>query len=319
MKFRCEDWRTAKPERIAPLYAAEADRWAAQLGWDARSNFRQIERGRVLGHVRGVLAVDPSGRVDGWSFYLVDHNGLQVGGFVAPSEACSEALLQGIYEDRDAQAARSTTFFTYSDAPGLTQSLRRYGMSVDRYFYLTKELIDSVPSPLRDWCRWGVDSTPAALDLFRRAYPEPDPTRPFAPHGTAAEWNEYVRNLISGDGCGALVPEACVSLPLGPGRLSALAIVTRISETVAHLVQLAVNPTTQKQGIGSSMLLAACNAAYRAGFDRMSLLVSGRNAIARRMYESAGFKPAMHFATGGSNKPFRSATPSASSILLAAK
>jgi len=317
MKFRCEDWRTATAERLAPLYAAEVERWTRQMGWDARSNFRQVERGRVLGHVRGVLACDPGGRIDGWAFYLVDHNGLQVGGFTAPSEACSDALLQAIFEDRDAQTARNTMFFTYSEAPGLAPALRRYGLAVDRYFYLTKELIDAVPSPLRDWCRWGVDSTPAALELFRRAYPEPDATRPFAPNGTGAEWNEYVRNLISGDGCGALVPEACVSLPLGPGRFNALAIVTRISDTTAHLVQLAVNPTSQKQGVGTSLLLAACNAAYRCGFDRMSLLVSGRNAIARRMYESAGFKATLNFATGGSNKPFRAARMSAPGILAA--
>src|SRR5262245_56717382 len=98
MRFHCEDWRSARADRIAPLYAAHIEAWMRQLDWDARINVRQIERGRVLGHVRGVLAVDAAGRIDGWTFYLVDHNGLQIGGFTAASEACSEALLQGIFE-----------------------------------------------------------------------------------------------------------------------------------------------------------------------------------------------------------------------------
>ena len=303
--FRCEDWRDASAERVAPLYAAEVNRWASLLEWDAAASFEQVEQGRRLGHVRGVLAVTDKGTIAGWSFYLADERRLQIGGFVASSEACSEAMLSAIFGSEAASTAATTMFFAYSDAPGLAAALRKRGQTVDRYFYLARDLTVAIRYPLRDARRWSVADTLAATELMRRAYPESDAARPFAPRGALSEWIDYVTQLTAGGGCGDLVAEASVSLPLGPDRLSGLALVTRISPATAHLVQLAIDPSMRRRGLGSALLLTAFSGAYRCGFRRMTIMVSGKNAVGRRLYEAAGFEVVTSFIAAGTSQPLR--------------
>jgi ribosomal protein S18 acetylase RimI-like enzyme len=302
--IRCVDWRDAPAERVAPLYAAERHRWMSQLEWDAGANFEQVELGRRLGHVRGVLALDRTGAIAGWSFYLEDVGTLQVGGFVAASEACSEAMLSAIF-DRDAVQSAASTFFAYSDAPGLAASLRRRGHSVDRYFYMACALRATVAYP-RDARRWSAGDLLAGAELMKRAYREPDSSRPFAAAGELRDWLEYLTLTTTGTGCGALVDDACLSLPFGPGRLSGLALVTRIAPSTAHLVQLVVDPDIHRRGVGSALLSASCTRAYRSGYRRLTMMVSGRNVAARRLYEAAGFEAVTSFvASGKAAQPLR--------------
>ncbi len=304
--IRLEDWRHASADRVAPLHAAEVARWASMFDWDAARIFEQVEQGRRFGHVRGVLATNTRGGVEGWCFYLTGPEALQVGGFVASSDACSNAMLNAIFARDFGSPPASVTFFAYSDAPGLAAALRTRGLSVDRYFYLGRDLSVDAPYPMRDARRWQAADAPAAAELLQRAYVAGDEARPFAPHGSSSEWAEYVAQLTTGAGCGELVEEACISLPLGPCRLSGLALVSRISPSTAHLVQLAIDPSIRRRGYGASVLLAACTAARRAGFRRMTMMVSGRNLAARRMYEAARFEAATSVIAAGSTQPLRS-------------
>lgn len=303
--FRCEDWRDAPADRIAPLYAAEVKRWASVLEWEAAANFEQVELGRRIGHVRGVLAIGENGAVAGWSFYLASPQHLQIGGFVASSEACTNAMLAAIFADEAGANARRTTFFAYSDAPGLAPALRKRGQTVDRYFYLARDLVAATRYPLRDARRWSPTDVPGAAELMRRAYAQTDAARPFAPGGTAAEWADYVTQLASGPGCGQLLDDACVSVSLGPDRLCGVVLVSRIAPSTAHLVQLATDPSMRRRGLGSALLMAACSGAHRGGFRRMTIMVSGKNAVARRMYQSAGFEVAASFIAAGAAQPLR--------------
>jgi ribosomal protein S18 acetylase RimI-like enzyme len=301
--FRCEDWREAPAERLAPLYAAEVRRWASVLEWDAAANFDQVEIGRQIGHVRGVLAIAENGTIAGWSFYLSNGDHLQIGGFVATSERCTQAMLAAIYRDQPAEIR--TTFFAYSDAPGLAPALRQRGLLVDRYFYLARDLTVAIRYPLRDARRWQTADARPAAELMQRAYPESDAARPFAPAGAVAEWVEYVTQLTTRGACGDLIDEACVSLSLGPGRLSGVALVSRIAPSTAHLVQLVTDPSLRRRGLGSALLLAACSGAHRGGFRRMTIMVSGKNAAARRLYEASGFEVAASFIAAGTAQPLR--------------
>ena len=312
--LRCEDWRDATAERMAPLYAAEIERWSSVLEWDASANFDQVELGRRLGHVRGVLVIDAGDTVAGWSFFIADRRGLQIGGFTSSSEACTEAMLAAIFENDAAASARSVTFFSYSDAPGLSAGLRKRGLAVDRYFYLGRDLMLAIRYPLRDARRWNRSDLQAAADLMKRTYPNGDDARPFAPTGANAAWTDYVTQLTTGRGCGDLIEDACVSLPLGPDRLSGVALVTRVSPSTAHLVQLAIDPSMQGRGLGSALLLAACGGAHRCGLRRLTILVSGKNAVARRLYESAGFEMLCSVIAAGSSQPLRLSSVAGSGV-----
>jgi ribosomal protein S18 acetylase RimI-like enzyme len=302
-----QDWRAVSRERVAPLYAEETARWASVLDWDAAAGLQDVERGRTLGHVRGfIVSNSKTGALEGWCYYIVRGAALQIGGFVTRSEECSELMLNAIFTDEGTENAETITFFAFSDAPGLAPSLRRRGLAVDRYWYYKSDLAGMAPhATARDARRWRADDAPAAVNLLMQAYAAADESRPFAPRGSVEEWTEYLRQLMEADGCGQLIPDACISVPLGPGRLAGVALVSRISPNTAHLVQLAVEPGSQRQGLGASMLMAVCGAARRAGFGRLTMMVSGKNSKARALYQGAGFVGVASFVAGGAIQPLR--------------
>jgi ribosomal protein S18 acetylase RimI-like enzyme len=134
--------------------------------------------------------------------------------------------------------------------------------------------------------------------LFAAAYPGSDALRPFAPHGSREEWRDYVLQLVGGHGCGAVVPDSCFVVDRAD-RIDGLILVTHLSATTAHIPQLAVDPKRQSAGLGRQLVDAACQAAARKGYARMSLLVARGNRRARHLYETAGFQPAAEFVAAG--------------------
>lgn len=305
MAIACEDWRGAEAERVAPLYAAEIDRWATELGWDTAASWAEVERGRRLGTVPGLLAIDETGGVLGWTFYLLHRAMLQIGGFVAASEAATAALLAGVLESELASSAEGVTLFAFAQAPGLTDAVRRRGLAVETHAYLSRPLSQEPLRLASRVRRWRMDDVGATVELLARAYAAPDPTRPFAPRGDAAEWREYVGQLVGTNGCGALMPDSCFAVQQGSDRLAGIVLVSRLSPTTAHIAQVAVDPQLQGLGVGRLLVGSACSGARRAGCDRITLLVGERNRGARRLYESSGFVLAADFVSAGGRQPLR--------------
>ena len=199
------------------------------------------------------------------------------------------------------------SFFAFTDAPRLAPALRRSGLAVERYWYLARDTSRGVPpAPPRHARRWAADDLPATAELLMRAYGSPEEARPFAPRGTSQEWLDYLTGLTAGAGCGQPMPQGCLAVPDGPNRLSAVALMSRISRDTAHLTQLVVDPQSQRRGLGALLLAAACAAANREGCSRLTLLVGGRNSRARDVYEAAHFELTASFLAGGSLQPRRS-------------
>ena len=303
IRLTCEDWCHVPRDRMAALYAAETERWASVLEWDSAADWVEVEQGRLLGTVDGVVVTDDRNQVVAWSYYLIHRGTLQIGGFRAASEAASQMMLDAIMTDDVLAKVEGVTFFAFTDAPDLGAALRRRGMAVERYWYLGRDLTKRWTPALRDARRWRVDDAPATAELLARAYPGEDASRPFAPSGSAAEWSWYVQQLTQASGCGQLVPEACVAVPAGPSRLGAAVLVTRVSNAAAHVAQLVVDPQLRRQGTGGALVGIACEAAARAGFPRITLLVGGRNRSARQLYEGARFQPIASFVSAGFLQP----------------
>jgi ribosomal protein S18 acetylase RimI-like enzyme len=55
------------------------------------------------------------------------------------------------------------------------------------------------------------------------------------------------------------------------------------------IAYMAVNPERQGAGIGAALLAAAEDEARRRGLPYMALMVTEENAVARRLYERAGY------------------------------
>ena len=302
-----EDWFDTPAPVMRRLYDAEIERWGRALEWDTGANWAEVERGRRLRTVRGWLVWDRTGHVQGWTFYLPHGTSLSIGGFVSSSHACTNLLLDSALSDPAAADVDTVTFFAFADVDGLAPALKRRGLMAGRYWYLGR----SIPlQGVTDWPRttrnWRLDDIPATASLLARAYGRSDGSRPFAPRGSSREWLQYVSRLAQTNGCGTVLAEASLCVPAGPGRLAAVALVSRISPGTAHLVQLVVDPGVQRRGHGAALLSGCCAAASRAGCRRMTLLVDGRNTVARRLYDAAGFEVLGSFVSGGALQPLRS-------------
>jgi ribosomal protein S18 acetylase RimI-like enzyme len=305
MAIACADWRQADARQVAALYAAEVRRWSAALGWDTIASWDQIELGRRLGTVPGLLVLDANEAIAGWTFYLLHRDVLQIGGLVAISDAATAALLDGILSSATATRARAIVLFAFTDAPGLAEALLRRGLAVHHYDYLSKTLASEPAWPPREVRRWHASDVAAATTLLATAYPEADDARPFAPQGTVQEWREYVGQIVGAEGCGTIMPDSCFVVPSGPDRIAGMVLVTRLAPATAHIAQIGVEPHAQRRGLGRLLVNAACASASDAGCERITLLVDERNARARRLYETSGFVLTARFVAAGNYQPVR--------------
>ncbi|MEP7119281.1 MAG: GNAT family N-acetyltransferase [Acidobacteriota bacterium] len=283
-----EDWSLVPAAEMAELYRRDALRWRNDLDWDTAAASAALERARCSGHVNGLVVRQANGAIAGWTYFLLRGSELQIGALTASSPLATRALLDGVFASPAAAVARRALCFAYSDAPGVTTALTEHGFDVGAEYYLMRAL-DPVPGPavrsLRPW----VDSDVAAVaEVLHAAYRGPDARRAFVPSGALPEWRDYVRQLAGSSGCGAFVPSLSPVAP-GDGRLDGVALVTRVSTTSAHLAQLAVRPEARGQRLGARLLDRVMGDAARAGFARLSLLVSETNERARRLYDRAGF------------------------------
>jgi hypothetical protein len=105
------DWRTLPAGRVAPLYAAEIERWGSTLEWDTAKDWDEVEKGRQLGTVAGIVVVDDSGVCVGWCYYLVHKRSLQIGSFIASSDAAAQVMLDAVFRDEIRTSVDTVTLF----------------------------------------------------------------------------------------------------------------------------------------------------------------------------------------------------------------
>ena len=134
------DWRTLPAERVASLYQTEIERWGSALEWDTANDWEQVEKGRQLGTVAGIVIINETGAIAGWCYYLVHKRALQIGSFIASSDTVAQAMIDAVLHDENRAAVDTVTLFAFADTPNLAATLRSRGLSVDRYWYLGREL-----------------------------------------------------------------------------------------------------------------------------------------------------------------------------------
>ena len=292
---RLEDWARVPAAEMAHLYRVEHERWRRDLDWDTSETLEALERARLNGRVPGFVARQTSGGAAGWTYYVLQGSELQIGALVASSPGTTASLLDAVLGSAAATVASRTLFFAHSDAPGIADALARRGFAVTAEHYLSRPLdlahtLDLGPRAIAALPTWHDDDVAAAAQLFQDAYGGPDATRAFAPGNSLADWHGYVQQLTGATGCGRFLPALSPVLRSGDGRLDGAALVTAVSNTSAHLAQLAVRASRSGEGLGAQLLAAALAGAQRAGYARLSLLVNDANVRARHLYAGGGFE-----------------------------
>lgn len=314
------DWRFLNEHEAAGLQDAEAARWLSTLHWDTRATLARVEAARHAGALPGQAVRDAHGALRGWTFYLVHESVLQIGAFVADSSDTTQALLDATLASPEAAAVSSAMCFVFSSAPGLAELLTARGFAVERYRYLcvdlarpssrTTDAAGGAPMVSRSAPAWFEPAHRAAVaSLLRTAYAADTGARPFAPRGTAAEWLDYVTQLVTTTACGTFLTGVSVLARHGAdGELAGATMMTQLSEGTAHLAQLAVAPPVRGRGVARRLLAASLDAARDAGNVRATLLVSERNARARRLYAEMGFEEIAAFVSAVRDQPRRSSS-----------
>jgi ribosomal protein S18 acetylase RimI-like enzyme len=299
----CQDWRTVPAHDIAPLLDDEIEAWRRDLGWDVRESWRQIEPARAAGTLPGIVVRDADGRIGGWTCFLEHHGSLQVAALASSSADASRALADAIFASDVAARTSACVWCVRDGSPGLAGALAARGCAVTRYLYLATPAVFH-PSANRNVRRWRDDDEPRIADLCGRAYGAIDQVRAFAPHGTMAEWKDYVHGLRHTPGCGRFLPLASL-VALAHGVPIGATVVTGISPEVAHLAQIVVDPAAQRQGWGRRLLGDAIGAVRRLGYLRLTLLVAEDNVPARRLYRQMGFTAQAAFVVAMGRQPRR--------------
>ena len=80
------------------------------------------------------------------------------------------------------------------------------------------------------------------------------------------------------------------------GSIVGFCLGTTISPATGHVPQIAVEPASQRLGLGRALLRSSLRAMERAGCRRVTLSVSERNSLAASWYERAGFRRLTRFA-----------------------
>ena len=310
--MQLDDWRGASSLEMARCYAAECARWRTTLRWDTTRTWESVEAARRSGALPGFVVRDDTGSILAWSFHLLHRGELQLGTLIAYSQRATEKLVKAMAQSPEARSASRWMAFGWFDAPGLANLLRIYGVRSERYRYLYRELSGAVrhveprlPTPRlvgseqAEIRAWRADDQPRLPSLLSSAYDGADQARPFAANGTMDEWVEYSAGLIHGSACGTFDPSISCVLTRGPD-LNGAAIMTRLLSKTAHLAQLAVHSDTQGYGLGEQLLVAALDAAGRAGIECVTLLVRESNVNAARLYSRLGFAERARFLSASS-------------------
>lgn len=307
----CESWIESSPREVLALLHAEYTRWSVDLGWDLSRDWATVEPARRSGLVPGWIARDGDGRPRGWAFGVDQPGTRQVGAIVADDPEIADRLIAAIVDDD----SRDLLLFIRTSAVVGATRLRALGFTVQPYRYLVAPTPTRRPTPRADAAgarcdAWSDGDLAATAALFADAYAGDGALRPFARHGSIDEWVDYVESVTLRPGCGVFSPEASVAVRVD-GRLAAVALVTSIGPTTAHLAQLAVAPAARGRGLSWMVLDAArTNAARVLNASRCSLLVSDANRVASSLYARAGFTPAGEFLAAyrgaGAAQPLRS-------------
>ena len=294
------DWRQLSVATATALLEQEGRWWHHRLGWSLTAAFADVERAREVGRLPGVVVTTDDDRPAAWAFFSAEGSVVQIGAMASATAEAGRLLVRTMVQASEDVQASAVAALVRPGVPGVTDELAALGFELETYRYLeapTSAFREFSPE-LRLCIAADLKQLPG---LFERAYGDSTELRPFAPNGTAAEWEAYVRQLVRTQGCGEFQIRA--SVVAGSAPLDGAAMVTALSASTAHLAQVAVDPAVRKRGLGKRLVVAAASSARARGLSRITLFVAAANTRAMELYDGLGFRPTTTFVAAVRRQP----------------
>ena len=295
------DWRRLAAPRMAALYEAEARWWQTHLGWDLTRALQDLESARLDGRLPGLTVLDGYGDPIGWTYFSGSGEVVQVGAIVAGTRAGSVSPREHRRRrrgrrGRDDRARARAARCAGSRRGVLGARVRVRDVSLSGSAHAAGHCRATRDSPVRRGrCHGVTGSARARVRWIDRA----SAVRTWRHQGRMGR----LRRSVADDARVRPVHAARQRGLRGRRRrrhagginITGAAIVTAISDTHAHLAQVAVDPGARSQGIGKALIDGASASARACGFSRLTLFVAGGNRRARALYDRLGFRVTTSF------------------------
>jgi len=142
---------------------------------------------------------------------------------------------------------------------------------------------------------WDSRWFPAAAALILESYRGHVDSAISDQYRTQAGAVRFLENIIRLPGCGTFLPPASFLAVSGDGsarsRVCGMILTSVVSDRVAHITQLCVEPKKQGQGLGRRLIGRVAGVLRQKGFQGATLSVTLSNTGAVELYRSLGFLP----------------------------
>jgi len=296
------DLSTVVPAELEGLWQCERQWWRERLFWDISDGLAALRRVVARRGVPG-KAVRIGPQTVGYAYYVVvGHLGILSGFVVAPEwshAAVGESLLHATVDAiRQQGATRIECPCVSMPHTWLVAAFERAGFQTYWREFLRLDLQREHPSvrppapiQLEPWHGMSLHEVGA---LMQAAYAGTADVEINALYRTAEGCCSVLDDLLNQGGCGALVTTASV-LARVRGQVIGFVLVTEIAPRQAHLVQVAVLPAYQRQGVGRLLVQHSLAQLAQLRFDTLSLMVSRANHRALQLYQALGLQGVLAF------------------------
>jgi ribosomal protein S18 acetylase RimI-like enzyme len=296
------DLQTVKPAELHDLWECEVRLWRDYLLWDRSDMWVALQRVLEHGAMPG-KAVRVGARTAGYTFYVIrGHLGVIIALSIGADSSHIDVggtLLQATVDDIRRQGVqRIESQFVAIDRPWLIAAFEHVGFRTywrdvlrSELYQASEPVLPRIAVQLQSWR--GADLREAAL-IMQAAYDGGVDAELNQLYRTSGGCQEVLDSIMSQSGSGTVVAEAS-AIARHQGRGIGFIVITETAPRQGHLVQVAVHPQYQRQGVGRLLLDYSMSRLTALHFDTLSLIVSRSNHHARKMYQAMGFASKLSF------------------------
>ena len=284
---------------LGPLMEEEERMWMSDLGWDyapIRHILASLIGQKLLSGYVGVRAQIAIG----YTYFLANRTKGIVGSLYASKtcrsqEAVEQLLARSISHLKDLKSIQriESQIMPFHDLH-VANTFSQNGFECFPRCYLDLDL-DTIPeNPLSDSevtiAPWNPGFLEAAAEMTAFSYRNQIDAEICDDYRTRQGCENYLHSLLENPGCGFFMPDASFISLDKQGKVCGILICSRISTRVAMIPQIAVHPSHQERGIGSSLIIRSLNELKASGFHSVSLMVTKANRRAFCWYLRLGFR-----------------------------